>query len=66
MPICSQWRLEIPKVPSGMGLALGKLLIATDNILPKSCPVLLAGPGQLIDLRRNEFMPGIAVVLFDP
>jgi len=41
-PICSQLRLEIPTVPSGTGLALNKLLIATGNILPKSCPVRLA------------------------
>ena len=42
-PICSQSTLEILKVLSGIGPALDKLLIATGNILPKSCPVLLAG-----------------------
>ncbi len=45
---------------------LDQLLIAMCNVLPKFRPVLLSGPCQLIDLRRNEFMPGIAVVLLDP
>ena len=49
-----------------MGFTLAKLLIAMCHILPEFYPLLLAGSGQLIDLRRNEFMPGIAVVLLDP
>lgn len=49
-----------------MGRALAQLLITMCNVLPEFCPVLLAGPGQLLNLRRNEFMPGIAVVLLDP
>lgn len=49
-----------------MGPARAKPLITICYVLPDFCPVLLASPRQLIDLRRNEFMPGIAVVLLDP
>ena len=49
-----------------MELALAKLLKAMCHLLPELCPVHLTVPGQLIDLRRNEFMAGIAVALLDP
>ena len=49
-----------------MGRALVKSLKSMSDVLPEFCAVLLASPGQLIDLRRNEFMPGIAVVLLVP
>lgn len=49
-----------------MGLARAKPLITMRYVLPEFYPVLLASPRQPIDLRRNELMPGIAVVLLDP